>query len=141
MRIERTEMRQAVSWVAVFCVVVSAATGSQLPSHEGTKFNRLGMTSGVTKSGASWEGTLYETASGARVRLTIVHLNSREGAKNEYADWLKLKGVRIISKGKVQGKLPRNLLRLKTGPLSNMPSRASAMREPPYLLPPELYSA
>jgi hypothetical protein len=97
-------MRQVASWVAVFCVVVSAATGSQLPSHEGTKFNRLGMTSGVTKSGASWEGTLYETATGAKVHLTIVHLDSREGAKNEYADWLKLKGVRIVSKGNAQDK-------------------------------------
>lgn len=97
-------MRQAASWVAVFCLVVSAAAGSQLPGHEGTKFNRLGMTSGVTKSGASWEETLYETATGARVRLTIVHLDSREDAKNEYAEWLKLKGVRIISEGKVQDK-------------------------------------
>jgi len=97
-------MRQAAFWVAPFCLVVPAANGSQLPGHEGTKFNRLGMTNGVTKSGASWERTTYETVTGARVRLTIVHLDSREGAKNEYADWLKLKGVRVISKGKVEDK-------------------------------------
>jgi hypothetical protein len=97
-------MRQAALWMAVFCSVVSAATGSQLPNHEETKFNLLAMTNGVTKSGASWGGKIYESATGARVRLTIVHLDSREGAKNEYADWLKLKGVRVISKGKVEDK-------------------------------------
>ena len=80
------------------------ATGSQLPGREGTKFNLLATTSGVTKSGASWEGTTYETSSGARVHVTIVHLHSRKGAKNEYADWLKLKGVRLISKGRFQDK-------------------------------------
>jgi hypothetical protein len=100
-----TEMRQVASWVVVFCLVVSASMGSQMPGHEATKFNLLGITNGVTKSGASWDGTIYETANGSRVHLTIVHLDSPEGAKNEYADWLKLKGVRIISKGKVQGKL------------------------------------
>lgn len=98
------EMRQAASWMAVFCLLASAANGSQLSGHEEMKFNRLGMSSGVTKSGASWDGTLYETATHTRVHFTIVHLDSREGAKNEYADWLKLKGVRIISKGKVQDK-------------------------------------
>ena len=39
-----------------------------------------------------------------RVHLTIVHLDSREDAKKEYTDWLKLKGVRIISKGEVPDK-------------------------------------
>jgi hypothetical protein len=97
-------MRQAALWVAVFCFVVSPANGSQLPGYEKMKFKVLGTSSGVTKSGASWEGTLYETATQTRVFLTIVHLDSREGAKNEYAEWLKLKGVRIISKGKVQDK-------------------------------------
>ena len=85
-------------------MVASAAIGSQLPSHEGTKFTRLSKTNGVTKSGASWDGTTYVTPTGARVRLTIVHLDSRKSARNEYADWLKLKGVRVISKGKVQDK-------------------------------------
>src|ERR1700676_349643 len=97
-------MRQAASWVTIFCLVVSAAHGSQLPGHEKMKFNRLGTSSGVTKSGASWEGTLYETVAHMSVHLTIVHLDSREGATNEYADWLKQKAVRIISKEKVQDK-------------------------------------
>ena len=83
-------------------LVVSAAPGLHMPDHQGTKFNRISMTTGVTNSGASWEENFYRTATGATVGLTIVHLNSREGASNEYADWLKLKGVRIISKGKVQ---------------------------------------
>jgi hypothetical protein len=95
-------MRQAALWVTVFCLVVSAAHGSQLSGHEKMKFNQLGTSSGVTKSGASWEGTLYETATHMRVHLTIVQLDSREGATNEYADWLKQKAVRIISKEKVQ---------------------------------------
>jgi hypothetical protein len=95
-------MRQAASWVTVFCLVVSAAHGSQSPGHEKMKFNLVSTTSGVTKSGASWEGTFYRTATRATVRLTIVHLDSHEGARNEYADWLKQKEVRIISKGKVQ---------------------------------------
>ena len=95
-------MGRAASRVTVFCLAVSAATASQLPGHEGTKFNHFSTTSGVTKSGASWEGTFYRTATGATVRLTIVHLDSPEGAKNEYADWLKQKAVRIISKEKVQ---------------------------------------
>jgi len=69
---------------------------------QGTKFNHFSTTSGVTKSGALWEGTFYRTATGATVRLTIVHLNTPEGAKNQYADWLKQKAVRIISKEKVQ---------------------------------------
>jgi hypothetical protein len=97
-------MRQAALWMAVFSLVVSAARGSQLPGHEEIKFNVLGKSSGVTKSGASWEETLYETPTHTRVRLTIVHLDSREGAKKEYADWLKQKAVRIISEGKVQDK-------------------------------------
>ena len=97
-------MRQVGSWVAVFCLVVSAAYGSQLRGHEEMKFNLLATSSGVTKSGASWGRTSYETATHATVHLTIVHSDSREGAKNEFADWLKLKGVRIISKGKVQDK-------------------------------------
>jgi hypothetical protein len=63
-----------------------------MPGHEEMKFKRLGTSSGVTKSGASWTGTTYETAAHTRVHLTIVHLDSREGAKNEFADWLKLKG-------------------------------------------------
>jgi hypothetical protein len=83
-------------------LVVTAATGSQLS--EGTRFHVLGTTSGVTKSGASWDGTNYGTTTGANVHLTIVHLDSLERTKNEYADWLKLKGVRIISKGRIQGK-------------------------------------
>jgi len=97
-------MRHAASWVTVFCLAVSAATASQLPGHEGTKFNRFSTTSGVTNSDASWDGTFYRTATGAMVRLTIVHLDSPEDAKNEYADWLKQKAVRIISKEKVQDK-------------------------------------
>lgn len=97
-------MRRAASWVTVFCLVVSAAHGSQLPGHEKMKFNKFATTSGVTKSGASWEGTFYRIATGATVRLTIVHLDSREGATNEYADWLRQKAVRIISKEKVQDK-------------------------------------
>jgi hypothetical protein len=83
---------------------VSAVIASQLPGHEGTKFNRFSTTSGVTNSGASWDGTFYRTASGAMVRLTIVHLDSPEGVKNEYVNWLKQKAVRIISKEKVQDK-------------------------------------
>lgn len=79
-------------------------SGAQLPGHEEMKFKLLSMSSGVTKSGASWGGTTYETAANTRVHLTIVHLDSGEGAKNEFADWLKLKGVRIIRKGKVQDK-------------------------------------
>ena len=86
----------------MFCLIVSAAHGSQLPSHARIKFNQFATTSGVNKSGASWEGTFYRTATGATVRLTIVHLDSREGATNEYADWLKERAVRIISKEKVQ---------------------------------------
>ena len=97
-------MRQVGSWVTVFCLVVSVAHGSQLPGHKEMKFSQLATSSGVTKSGASWGGTIYETATHSRVHLTIVQLDSREGARNEFADWLKLKGVRIISKGKVQDK-------------------------------------
>jgi hypothetical protein len=85
-------------------IVVSPATGSHLPGHEGTKFNRVSVTNGMSNSGASWDETFYRTATGATVGFTIVHLNSRESAKNEYADWLNLKGVRIISKGEVQDK-------------------------------------
>jgi hypothetical protein len=92
-------MRQIASWVAVFCLVVSAAHGA---GHEETKFKRVATSSGVTKSGASWQGTVYETATRTRVHVTIVHLESREDAKNEFADWLKLKGIRIVSKGNVQ---------------------------------------
>ena len=55
-------MRQAALWMAVFCLVVSAARGSQLSGHEEMKFNVPGRSSGVTKSGASPEGTLYETS-------------------------------------------------------------------------------
>jgi hypothetical protein len=97
-------MRHAASSMTVFWLVVLAATGSQLPGRDGMKFNLIGTTSGVTKSGASWDGTLYRTATGARVHLTIVHLDSREGAKNEYGSWLRLKGVRVISKGKAEDK-------------------------------------
>jgi hypothetical protein len=97
-------MRKHHLGVALFCLVVSAAAGSQLTGHEGMRFNRLGSTSGVTNSGALYEETLYETATGARVSFTIVHLDSRDNAKNEYAEWLKLKGVRIISKGTVHDK-------------------------------------
>jgi hypothetical protein len=101
-RTEGTEMRQAASWAAVLCLVMSAAQGAQSPGREAIKFNRVATSNGVTKSGASWEGTLYETATGTRVHLTIVHRESREDAKNEFADWLKLKGTRIVSKGTVQ---------------------------------------
>ena len=90
--------------MAVLCFVVSVVRGSQSPSHKEMKFNVVARSSGVTKSGASWEGTHYETPKHTRVHLTIVHLDSREGAKKEYADWLKLKGVRIISKGEVPNK-------------------------------------
>jgi hypothetical protein len=96
-------MRREALWVAAFCLVASAAHGAQLTGHEEIKFNRIATSSGVTKSGASWHGTVYETATRTRVHLTIVHLESREDAKNEFADWLKLKGIRIVSKGKVQG--------------------------------------
>jgi hypothetical protein len=95
-------MRQTASWVAVFCLVVSAAHGAQLTGHEEIKFERVATSSGVTESGAPWQGTLYETTTRTRVHLTIVHLESREGAKNEFSAWLKLKGIRIVSNGKVQ---------------------------------------
>ena len=85
-------------------LTIASASSKLLNSHEGTKLNLLSKTNGVTKSGASWDRTTYETPTGARVRLTIVHLDSHKSAKKEYADWLKLKGVRVTSKGKVQDK-------------------------------------
>jgi hypothetical protein len=94
-------MRRKASQFAALCLLVPAY-GWQLADDEQIKFNVLSKSSGVTKSGASWEGTVYETAKHARVQLTIVHLDSRAGAKNEYADWLKQKAVRIISERKFQ---------------------------------------
>jgi hypothetical protein len=97
-------MSKAALWMAVFSLVVSAARGSQSPGYEEMKFNVLGRSSGATKSGAPWEGTLYETPTHTRVHLTIVHLDSREGAKKEYSNWLQQKAVLIISEGRVQDK-------------------------------------
>jgi hypothetical protein len=71
--------------------------------HEEMKFNLLTMSNGVTKGGASWGGKTYETPSHTKLYLTIVHLDSREGAKKEYDEWLK-RAVRIINQGKVQDK-------------------------------------
>ena len=61
------------------------------------------MSDGVTKSGARWGGKTYETPTHTKVNLTIVHLNSRESAKEEYEQRLK-EAVRIVNQGEVQDK-------------------------------------
>lgn len=71
--------------------------------HEEMKFNLLVMSNGVTKWGAPWQGKTYETPSRTKLYLTIVHLDSREGAKKEYDEWIR-KAVRTINQGKVQDK-------------------------------------
>lgn len=71
--------------------------------HEEMKFKLLIMSNGLTKSGFSFGGMVYETAAHIKVDVKIVHLRSREGAKKEYDDQLK-QAVRVIEQGKVQDK-------------------------------------
>jgi len=87
--------------MAVF-LVASVADGSQSPGYKEIKFNVLARSSGVTKSGAPTERTVYETPKHSTVQVTIEHLDS-----------------------------------LKAGLSLGLPCRASAMKEPLYLPPPE----
>jgi hypothetical protein len=118
-------MKTAISTVVTICLAVSAAHHSQQPSQTGQddktqhpanqqkstdattqeemKFKLLIMSNGVTKSGATWGGKTYETPTHTKVYLTIVHLDSREGAKKEYDEWLQ-RAARITHQGKVQDK-------------------------------------
>jgi hypothetical protein len=68
---------------------------------EEMKFKLLIMSDGGTKSGATFGRKIYETPNHTRLYLTIVHLDSREGAKKEYDDWLK-RAAEIINQAKVQ---------------------------------------
>ena len=118
-------MKAAIWTVVTICLATSAVHYSQQPGQAGQedktqhplnqqkstdairqeemKFKLLIMTNGVTKSGATWGGRTYETPTHTKVNLTIVHLDSREGAKKEYDEWLK-RAARIIHQGKVQDK-------------------------------------
>jgi hypothetical protein len=116
-------MRPAVSSMAAICLAASLAHGSKLPnqtvqenktkhpanqqssseatSQEEMNFKLLIMSNGVTKSGASFGGKIYETPAHTKVYLYMVHLGSREGAKKEYEDRLK-EAIRITNQGEVQ---------------------------------------
>ena len=75
-------------------------TQNATPSQE-LRFRLVIMSNGVTKSGASWGGKIYETPNQTRVYLYIVHLDSRVGARKEFEDTLK-GAVKIINQEKVQ---------------------------------------
>jgi len=116
-------MRLAISTISAICLAASLAYGSKLPnqtaqenktqrpasqqssseatSQEGMNFKLLIMSNGVTKSGASFDGRIYETPTHTKVYLYMVHLGSREGAKKEYEDRLK-EAIRIINQGEVR---------------------------------------
>ena len=116
-------MSPAISSIAALCLAASLAYGSKLlnqtaqenktqrpanqqssseaTSQEGMNFKLLIMSNGVTKSGASFGGKIYETPTHTKVYLYMVHLGSREGAKQEYEDRLK-ETIRIINQGAVQ---------------------------------------
>ena len=72
------------------------------PSQE-LLFKLVIMSNGVTKSGASWSGKIYETPDQTKVYLYIVHLDTREAATKEYEDTLK-RSAKIIKQEKVQDK-------------------------------------
>jgi hypothetical protein len=88
--------------LVVICLEASMAYSFAVPQ-EPLKFKLLILSNGVTKSGASWDGRIYETPTQIKVYLYMVHLGSREAAKKEYEDQLKA-AVRIISQGKTQDK-------------------------------------
>jgi hypothetical protein len=116
-------MRKPLSKVIVICVVALAAYISQAATQAGQEVERthlanqqggqdatpqeeinfklLRMSNGITKNGFTFAGMTYETTTHIKVYVKIVHLDSPEGAKNEYDERLK-KAVRIMDQGKVQ---------------------------------------
>jgi hypothetical protein len=76
------------------------ATGGIAP-HESTKFTATMMANGVTKSGAEWGGTIWETPTHTIVNAETVYLRSHEDAEKEYGDWMKM-AINVVEQGKIQ---------------------------------------
>jgi hypothetical protein len=82
-----------------FCQETTPETTPQVEM----KFKLLKMSNGITKTGFTFSGLIYETANQIKVYVYMVHPGSGEGAKKEYDDQLK-GAVRIIEQGKIQDK-------------------------------------
>lgn len=92
------------SWVTELLKTSFPPVLSESPAHKEMRFMLLIMGNGWMNEGPGltpFSVMDYENAAHVKIRLKIVHLHSRDAAKNEYDVRLK-EAVKIIEQGKVQ---------------------------------------